>query len=590
MNEAKRSAGISAPSRFHSVLFRLILTFTMVLTPIFVMGLAIYQVGVDRMDRQITLSLDQQVDFKVQELENQMRLAQEQMSQLVEEKDILQLSGMYEMMSDYEQIYQLNRLQERIATIRNANSFVKQIDIHLTGLGRSLRAISLVSGESVITDLDGEAFLHIWQLSASKPNRVLSDQGNLLYTGQQPVPLSIGTDKQPRLLYVIEYDLEAITRHFANVLPDLQVGSALLLSDGATLGGQLDDGLKSQLAQRVDQAGADGATQNLTWRDGEYYVISRYSPQLNARYVLYASRTEAFSELNEFRTFLIVLLILFIVAMLIYGVHAYMDVHTPLRLLTGAFDRLAQGDMDFQVQYDKPNEFQYLTNRFNITLLKLKDTVSLLYRQRILMQQAQIKQLQAQINPHFLYNSFFILDNMITMEDYEAASLFSRRLGQYFRYVTRDARDTVFLSEELDHARSFVEVQRIRFGRRMEIHFPDNPPRAAQVPVPRLTLQPILENAFVHSLERAEHGRLEVRVEDLGEEMVVEVENTGFEGGQERLNGLMARLEDDSPDQEITGLMNVHRRLKLTQKTGLSMRLLDGDVLVVTVRLKVEEK
>ena len=70
MNEAKRSAGISAPSRFHSVLFRLILTFTMVLTPIFVMGLAIYQVGVDRMDRQITLSLDQQVDFKVQELEN----------------------------------------------------------------------------------------------------------------------------------------------------------------------------------------------------------------------------------------------------------------------------------------------------------------------------------------------------------------------------------------------------------------------------------------------------------------------------------------------------------------------------------------
>ena len=72
------------------------------------------------------------------------------------------------------------------------------------------------------------------------------------------------------------------------------------------------------------------------------------------------------------------LLILFIVAMLIYGVRAYMDVHTPLRLLTGAFDRLAQGDMDFQVQYDKPNEFQYLTNRFNITLLKLKDTVSLL--------------------------------------------------------------------------------------------------------------------------------------------------------------------------------------------------------------------
>lgn len=588
MLENKRSTAISAPSRFHSVLFRLILTFTMILIPIVVMGLTIYQVGVNRMDRQITLSLNQQVDFKIQELESQMRLAQEQMNQLSEEKDILQLSGRYAMMSDYEQVDQLNRLQERMATIRNANSFVKQIEVYLPGLGRSLRAVSWAVDESVILDLDEEKFERMWKLSAKQPNQVFNDQGRLYYVSQQPILLSIGMKKRPRLLCAIEYDLNAITKHFANILPDLQVGSALLFADGTVMGDGLDGELQSQLKARVGQQGAEQDEREISWRDGQYYVISRYSPQLGARYVLYASRIEAFSELNEFKTFLIVLLILFVVAMMIYGVRAYMDVHTPLKLLTGAFDRLAWGDMDFQVQYDKPNEFQYLTERFNLTLLKLKETVSLLYHQRILMQQAQIKQLQAQINPHFLYNSFFILDNMIAMEDYEAASLFSRRLGQYFRYVTRDARDTVFLSEELDHARSYVEVQRIRFGRRMDILFPENPFRAAQIQVPRLTLQPILENAFVHSLEKAEHGRLEVRVMDSGTEMTVEVENTGFQGGQERLNQLMARLEDDSPEQEITGLMNVHRRLKLTQKTGLAMRLTEEDTLIVTVRLKME--
>lgn len=588
MLENKRSTAISAPSRFHSVLFRLILTFTMILIPIVVMGLTIYQVGVNRMDRQITLSLNQQVDFKIQELESQMRLAQEQMNQLSEEKDILQLSGRYAMMSDYEQVDQLNRLQERMATIRNANSFVKQIEVYLPGLGRSLRAISWAVDESVILDLDEEKFERMWKLSAKQPNQVFNDQGRLYYVSQQPILLSIGMKKRPRLLCAIEYDLNAITKHFANILPDLQVGSALLFADGTVMGDGLDGELQSQLKARVGQQGAEQDEREISWRDGQYYVISRYSPQLGARYMLYASRIEAFSELNEFKTFLIVLLILFVVAMMIYGVRAYMDVHTPLKLLTGAFDRLAWGDMDFQVQYDKPNEFQYLTERFNLMLLKLKETVSLLYHQRILMQQAQIKQLQAQINPHFLYNSFFILDNMIAMEDYEAASLFSRRLGQYFRYVTRDARDTVFLSEELDHARSYVEVQRIRFGRRMDILFPENPFRAAQVQVPRLTLQPILENAFVHSLEKAEHGRLEVRVMDSGTGMTVEVENTGFQGGQERLNQLMARLEDDSPEQEITGLMNVHRRLKLTQKTGLAMRLTEEDTLIVTVRLKME--
>ena len=232
MLENKLSTAISAPSRFHSVLFRLILTFTMILIPIVVMGLTIYQVGVNRMDRQITLSLNQQVDFKIQELESQMRLAQEQMNQLSEEKDILQLSGRYAMMSDYEQVDQLNRLQERMATIRNANSFVKQIEVYLPGLGRSLRAISWAVDESVILDLDEEKFERMWKLSAKQPNQVFNDQGRLYYVSQQPILLSIGMKKRPRLLCAIEYDLNAITKHFANILPDLQVGSALLFADG----------------------------------------------------------------------------------------------------------------------------------------------------------------------------------------------------------------------------------------------------------------------------------------------------------------------------------------------------------------------
>lgn len=584
MNPFKRMLHVSAPNHFHSVLFRLILTFTLTLTPIFIMGLAIYRVGVAQLDRQITVSLSQQVDFKLQELENQMQLAQNQMNQLVDEKDILQLSGMSDLMSYYEQIYQLNRLQERIAIIRNANSFVKQIVVYLPQLDRSLYAAQLYSGQSVIGEIDEQRFEQVWKMSASMPNRVVSDGNMLIYTGQQPQPLAIESGRKPRLLFVIEYDMSSISRYFENILPNIQTNSLLILDNGVILGSEIDEIYREYMLKRVELNHTDW-----NWNNEQYYVISRYSTQLNAHYALYASRTEAFAELNEFRAFLIVLLALFIVALILYGVRTYRDVHTPLKLLTGAFERLAQGDMDFQVKYNKHNEFQYLTDKFNLMLLKLKDTVAQLYKQRILMQQAQIKQLQAQINPHFLYNSFFILDNMIAMEDYEVASIFSRRLGQYFRYVTRDARDTVPLSEELDHARSYAEVQRIRFGRRIEIVFPDNPPEAQHVFVPRLTLQPIIENAFVHSLERAERGKLEVRIFCAEGCLQLEVESTGFTGGEERLSELVQTLNDESPDKEITGLINVHRRLRLTHRNGLSFRLEQPDSLVVALKLIMGE-
>jgi hypothetical protein len=97
-----------------------------------------------------------------------------------------------------------------------------------------------------------------------------------------------------------------------------------------------------------------------------------------------------------------------------------------------------------------------LYGAFNQMVRKLGALIDQSYKQKILVQKAQLKQLQAQINPHFLYNSYFILHRMVTEEDTENAARFSRQLGMYLRYITRDAEEEVPLSSEIEEA-AFID-------------------------------------------------------------------------------------------------------------------------------------
>lgn len=583
----QRKKPIASPERFQSVLFRLLITFFLLLVPIFVTGLMIYYIGFSQLDFQITRLLSQQIESRLTEIGTQMYLSQVQMRQLINETSLTRLSGIPESLSVYERYSQINELQERLETLSDSNTYVRQITVYLSKPRYMLRAHPLKKDDWVVAKLNHDEFQTVWDVSIHDGNRVVCQDGNLLYVSQLPLTTAIGVNREPRILFEVDYNLGAIENRLSDLIDGVHTQSLLLFEDGQTLGDTTSDPIWADVFFTFQTSDFE-KTANLNLSDSTAYVLGVYSEQIGAWCLTYAPRAEAFQELNNFRTFVFVLTGLFVLVLALYGVRTYRDIHKPLKLLTDAFDRLAAGDMDFQISYDQPNEFAYLAKRFDRMLTELKETTSRLYQQRIFMQQAQIKQLQAQINPHFLYNSLFILENMIAMDDTEAAALLSRKLGEYFRYITRDARNIVPLEEELEHARSYVEVQRIRFGRRIHIEFQESPPEVDRVWIPRLTIQPILENAFVHALEHSKSGNLWVRLLPKDRIFTVEIENTGFEESDEWLDMLVYRLDDECSEQEITGLVNVHRRLKLIYGEGLSFRRKSPQCFTVVIHLPMD--
>ncbi|UJF31408.1 sensor histidine kinase [Paenibacillus hexagrammi] len=120
----------------------------------------------------------------------------------------------------------------------------------------------------------------------------------------------------------------------------------------------------------------------------------------------------------------------------------------------------------------------------------------------------------------------------------ERIELFTKQLGEYFQFVTRNASDEIPLVDEIHHAWVYSEIQQLRFSRRIQVQFEELPKAVEHVKVPRLIVQPILENAFEHSLERMSSGGVvAVRFDLTDTEIRVVVEDNG--------NGLTDELLHD---------------------------------------------
>ena len=238
-------------------------------------------------------------------------------------------------------------------------------------------------------------------------------------------------------------------------------------------------------------------------------------------------------------------------------------VHKPLNILVQAFEKVKEGNLNEHIYHGTNDEFSYLYLAFNDMEDQLMQLIDEVYVQKNLIQKAQLKQLQAQINPHFLYNSFFILSRRIKRQDYENAEEFAGHLGNYFKYLTRDGSDFIPLKQEVEHAKSYAAIQQARFSNRVQVFFGELPEGYSDLLVPRLIIQPLLENSFGHGLEnKVSDGILQICFLAQDNGIRILVEDNGEEAQDEDIWEMQESL-DRQDTEEVTGIVNIHRRLKI---------------------------
>ena len=166
-----------------------------------------------------------------------------------------------------------------------------------------------------------------------------------------------------------------------------------------------------------------------------------------------------------------------------------------MNLLTEKLKQVEVGDLTVQIYKMPKNEFAYVFRQFNHMVRRTHELLEATVKEQELRNEAEMRQLQLQINPHFLYNS---LSFIVTAADNpDAVTEMAVHLSQYYRYCTRKKSITT-IQEEIDYARSYLEIMAMRKNIEYEI---ESDPELAACKIPPLILQPIIENAIEHAIE-----------------------------------------------------------------------------------------
>ncbi len=250
----------------------------------------------------------------------------------------------------------------------------------------------------------------------------------------------------------------------------------------------------------------------------------------------------------------------------------YAQVQAPLKQLVGSFHKLKMEDYSVRLKPKGKGEFGFVFMRFNSMVTQIQELFEKVYLEQIHVREARLKQLQSQINPHFFYNCFSFISSMAKLKNNSAIVAMSENLSHYYRYTTRQERDFVSLSEELDFVGSYLEIQKLRRNQlKVSIELP---PRLRKIEIPPLIVQPLVENAVLHGIEeKSGEGLIQLTVSEVQGQYRIIVDDNGRGMDEAGRRELARRLSAPMDDKTGCGLWNVNQRMQLRfgERSGLSI-------------------
>ncbi len=267
----------------------------------------------------------------------------------------------------------------------------------------------------------------------------------------------------------------------------------------------------------------------------------------------------------------------------------------PLRMLAGSANEVAQGNFDVRLpKTTSRDEVGVVTEAFDKMVRSIREYIvqtresmekeqKMMERELLMethLKDAQLRYLQAQINPHFLFNSLNAGAQLAMMEDAEKTSIFIEKMADFFRYNVRKSEESATLAEEIETVDNYVYILNVRFSG--DIHYEkDVPPGVEDVRLPSLILQPIVENAVNHGIREVDwEGHIRLSVERGEDCLTVRICDNGQGMTPEQIRDVLERRSKagEAPgDSTGIGLDNVINRLELFfGRSGLLQIYSDG--------------
>lgn len=329
--------------------------------------------------------------------------------------------------------------------------------------------------------------------------------------------------------------------------------------------------------------------------DERYTVFSQFIGRSDYKLQVSFDRLDLSSAYTASRAFLILMLGVSLALVLGLSLGLSGQISDPARRLKKAMQKVEQGDLSARVDIRSGDEMEYLGEGFNRMVEKLSETIQDVYIAQIYQRDAELNALKMQIQPHYLYNTLDVVRmSALDQGDGKTARLIES-LSRQLRYVMGDHRERVTLRQELDSLREYAVLVTARYEGRVAVNI-EAEDRDLDLQMPKLLLQPFVENAIKHGLrDRPEGGSVLIEVTRRSDDLQIVVLNDGAPIDPERLEHIRRFLsiasigEQDGDGVVSVGMKNTYDRIKLDcgPEYGFTMDSDEDMGVIVTIRLPV---
>lgn len=235
----------------------------------------------------------------------------------------------------------------------------------------------------------------------------------------------------------------------------------------------------------------------------------------------------------------------------------------PIKKLMNNIKLVEKGQFEKVEHIGSRDEFGHLSNRFNKMSYELKKLVERVQQEEVEKASAEIRALHSQINPHFLYNTLGSVKWIASLQRADKIVDMTEALISMLRYATRSDGTLVSIREELDNVSNYVTIQNVRYYDCIQFKY-EVEERLLENLIPRMILQPIIENAIFHGFaELEEDGMIKVRIQAKGNDIAIEISDNGIGMDEETIQSLMESWKNTEHKSRGIGLYNVQRRIQL---------------------------
>ncbi len=264
----------------------------------------------------------------------------------------------------------------------------------------------------------------------------------------------------------------------------------------------------------------------------------------------------------------------------------------PLETLRGLMRKVEAGETDVRMNVRGMDEIYVLGSSFNLMTERLNELIFEVYASKMrekellfLEKEAQLNALQQQVNPHFLYNTLESINWLAYRKGvYEICDM-SSALGAFFRGNISNRQEFMTIRQEIDHVKTYLVIQKIRYAHKFDV-FWDIGHEIAAYRIPKLTLQPLIENSILHGLEHSEAGGIIAVTGRLQNDTVlIRIQDNGQGIPEERLQELMRSLEQGISYGGV-GLGNVYQRMRLVFGSRFTFAIESAEEAGTTILLR----